>query len=321
MFPNYLILTPDGVGSTYLQRALTVYLNCAGIEYWNTHELLNGLRLENGNLYKDQSLNYTQSTSKICQLLLESKCNLVSRIANYHINTRLKHKQEDYGKLYNTCNLKFNKILYCTRDPFEYALSWSIRWNTKVLNVYSIAERIDVHSEDTKQTIDINYFYKKLQDYVSYEYWVNDNFNISQSVKYNELHRNVDQVLQEITGLDYSTSNYLGVSLQDFSLFRYKASLYKQTQDRKHLQGMNNHKVAGYLKVKRIAHDLISKKQLVNTIPVKMNTLQDKQNRITNFDDAVDMYNTWATGTNDHPQLTQQIIKNRILEEDIIYAA
>ena len=26
---NYLILTPDGVGSTYLQRALTVHLQCA----------------------------------------------------------------------------------------------------------------------------------------------------------------------------------------------------------------------------------------------------------------------------------------------------
>ena len=40
---NYLILTPDGVGSTYLQRALTVYLQCADLDYWNTHELLNGL--------------------------------------------------------------------------------------------------------------------------------------------------------------------------------------------------------------------------------------------------------------------------------------
>lgn len=321
MFPNYLILTPDGVGSTYLQRALTVYLNCAGLKYWNTHELLNGLALENGNLYKDWSLKYSQSTSKICQLLLESKCNLVSRIARYHIDNRLYYEQDDYDQFYNTCNLKFNKILYCIRDPFEYALSWSIRNNTSVLNVYSVNERIDVHGEETKQTIDINYFYKKLQQYTRYEYWANDNFNISQPVKYKGLHTNVDQVLQQITGLNYSIRDHLGVSLQDFSLLRYKTSLYKQTQDKKYLQGMNNNKVAGCLKVNRIAHDLISKKQLVNTIPVKMNTLQDKQNRITNFDDAVDMYNTWATGTNGHPQLTQQIIKNRILEEDIIYAA
>ena len=50
---NFLILTPDGVGSTYLQRALTVYLNASGEEYFNTHELLNGLSLDlNMNLYK-----------------------------------------------------------------------------------------------------------------------------------------------------------------------------------------------------------------------------------------------------------------------------
>ena len=49
---NFLVLTPDGVGSTYLQRALTVYLQSAELDYWNTHELLNGLTVEDGNLYK-----------------------------------------------------------------------------------------------------------------------------------------------------------------------------------------------------------------------------------------------------------------------------
>ena len=44
---NFLVLTPDGVGSTYLQRALTVYLNASGKEYYNSHELLNGLELDN----------------------------------------------------------------------------------------------------------------------------------------------------------------------------------------------------------------------------------------------------------------------------------
>lgn len=88
-----------------------------------------------------------------------------------------------------------------------------------------------------------------------------------------------------------------------------------------YLQGMNNIKVAGCLKVDRLSRDLTSTKKLPSSLPIKMNTLQDKQKRVTNFDDAVDMYNTWAIGTNGHPQLTQQIIKNRISEEDIIYAA
>ena len=67
---NFLVLTPDGVGSTYLQRALTVYLNISGDDYYNTHELLNGLLLDNdGNLFKKMQ-GYCQSLSEICKLFL-----------------------------------------------------------------------------------------------------------------------------------------------------------------------------------------------------------------------------------------------------------
>ena len=58
---NFLVLTPDGVGSTYLQRALTVYLQCANLDYWNTHELLNGLEIKDGNLYKNWAGKYNQT--------------------------------------------------------------------------------------------------------------------------------------------------------------------------------------------------------------------------------------------------------------------
>ena len=37
---NYLILTPDGVGSTYLARALTVYLQSVDLDYWNTNDTI-----------------------------------------------------------------------------------------------------------------------------------------------------------------------------------------------------------------------------------------------------------------------------------------
>jgi len=72
MLSNYLILTPHGVGSTYLQRALTVYLNSAELDYWNTHELLNGLSLLEGNLYNEEleySQRYSQTIPEICELL------------------------------------------------------------------------------------------------------------------------------------------------------------------------------------------------------------------------------------------------------------
>ena len=150
---NFLVLTPDGVGSTYLQRALTVYLNASGAVYYNTHELLNGLMLDHyGNLHKRMK-GYSQPLSEICELLEINKAKIISRLALYHIDGRLagrnpippkgieinpkwcgreileRNKKEDYKFFYDVCNHTFGKKIYCTRDPFEYALSWGIRTN------------------------------------------------------------------------------------------------------------------------------------------------------------------------------------------------
>ena len=45
---NYLILTPDGVGSTILQRLITMTLYMEKHNVMNTHELTNGIEIQNG---------------------------------------------------------------------------------------------------------------------------------------------------------------------------------------------------------------------------------------------------------------------------------
>jgi hypothetical protein len=50
-----------------------------------------------------------------------------------------------------------------------------------------------------------------------------------------------------------------------------------------------------------------------------MNTLADKRSRITNFNQAVDTYNTWASNSNRHAIVTEEIISNRIDTERLIY--
>lgn len=316
--PNYLILTPDGVGSTYLQRALTVYLHSAKLDYWNTHELLNGLSQYNGSLYKNFDLGYSQSVSKICELLQSTSNSLVSRIAQYHVINRLDEKEkENYQQFYNTCNKKFDKIFYCTRDPFEYALSWSIRNNTNVLNVYSIKERVSVHGEDIKQTLDLEYFNRKLEQYSAYEYWAKDNFNITRAVNYDDIHGDVDGMMKELTGLDHDVQHRFGISLQDYSTVRYMTSMYMQTKDKQYL--FHKNKTKGVMELKRFIQSLVPHK-LPNEIPVKMNTMQDKQKRVLNFDDAVEVYNKWTTTTNSHMPISQEDIAQRISTESKIYA-
>jgi hypothetical protein len=316
--PNYLILTPDGVGSTYLQRALTVYLHSAGLDYWNTHELLNGLDLLDGNLYKDFNLGYSQTIPEICELLQSTSNSLVSRIAQYHVIYRSNEKgKENYQQFYDACNKKFDKIFYCTRDPFEYALSWSIRNNTNVLNVYDIKERISVHGEDVKQTLDLEYFNQKLEQYSAYEYWAEDNFNITRAVDYDDNHRDVDSMMKELTGLDHDVEDRFGVSLQDYSTVRYMTSMYMQTKDKQYL--FNKNKTTGVMKLKRFIQRLVPDK-LPSEIPVKMNTMQDKQKRVLNFNDAVEVYNKWTSTTNSHMPISQQDIARIISTESKIYA-
>ena len=319
MLPNYLILTPDGVGSTYLQRALTVYLHSAELDYWNTHELLNGLGLSEGNLYKDWSKQYSQTIPEICGLLESTSNSLVSRIAQYHITGRLENKKENYQQLYDACNKKFDKIFCCTRDPFEYALSWSIRNNTDVLNVYSVKERINVHGEDIKQTLDLEYFNQKLKEYSAYEYWAKDNFNITRAVNYDDNHSDVDSMMKELTGLDHNVKDRFGVSLQDYSTVRYMASMYTQTKNKKWIPKKN--KCKGVFEIHDFIRQLVlDYNKLPTTIPVKMNTMQDKQNRVINFDDAVEVYNKWSTTTNSHMPISQEDIAQKISTESKIYA-
>ena len=315
---NYLILTPDGVGSTYLQRVLTVYLNCAGKKYWNTHELLNGLSSQDGNLFKDSDIGYNQSVEEITQLITDSRNSIVSRIANYHIHGRLRTKQEDYTQLYNVCNKKFDQIFYCTRDPFEYALSWSIRRETNVRNVYSVDERIDVHNINRYRNIDLLYFNEKLKEYGEYEYWAKDNFNVTQGGEYDSLHQDVDNVMKDITGLDHSVQKSHGVSLQDYSRIRYLSSMYKQTKD-----PVYSFDCQSIMEDLCNLHSFIDRlnncKQMPSRIPIKSNTMSDKLEKVLNFNKALDKYNTWASKTNRHPVITQEHIAKKITNESRIY--
>ena len=70
---NYLILTPDGVGSTILQRILTMNLYLENVKVKNTHELLNGLSIVDGVAEKKWDPNYGQSLQEIKKIFPGSK--------------------------------------------------------------------------------------------------------------------------------------------------------------------------------------------------------------------------------------------------------
>ena len=326
---NFLVLTPDGVGSTYLQRALTVYLNSSGSDYYNTHELLNGLELTEDNALCKIMMSYTQSIEEIVELIQKNQVNIISRLAQYHVEHRLagkwvtrkrvideapnpeiseRNKLEDYSIFYDTCRNSYDKLIYCTRDPFEYALSWCIRSMTGKLNVYSIKERVETHGEDSSYDIDLDFFLSKLDQYKRYIYWVKDNFPNAVEVQYDDIHQDIDTVLSNISGKDYRMFDTWDFSLQDYSTMIYKVSK---------VYNKNVHYSDNLLEYQSL---LVSQKKLFRSgMPIKMNTLRDKSKSVTNFMSSLDTYNKWATSSNEYPELSEDQILNKIEREEQIY--
>lgn len=314
---NYLVLTPDGMGSTYLQRLLTVYLNLAGYDYTNTHELLNGLELIDGGLKKNFSFEYSQSVEEIVNLLKANTSNIVSRVADYHVRRRQGGRPEDYRSFYEQCNEVFPVQIMCMRDPFEYALSWGIRHISGKLNVYSIRERIDTHPENIKYDVNRDFFSMKLKNYSNYIYWCKDNFNITHVVNYNDLQSDGDEILKNITGLDRNFSEIAGISIEDYNKVFYNASLSLQTGNKDLIPNIDL--VMKVVKLRSYQNELINARRLISVIPHKMNTLADKSKKVQNFNTLIEVYNNWAENRNDVETISFEQIENQILKENQIY--
>lgn len=313
---NYLVLTPDGVGSTYLQRSLTVYLNFAGLDYTNTHELTNGLELVDGVLRKNFDYGYSQTMGNIVELLNENQANLVSRIAQYHIVQR-KDSTSECDRFYKTCNHIFDTIIMCERDPFEYALSWGIRNITDKLNTYSIDEQIETHHTGKMYNVDLNFFRSKLQQYGNYIYWAKDNFNINKTVAYNNLINNHTNTLQYITDMSYDITEDYNINFTEYSNVLYNTAKFLSTRDERFL--VDCHKGLSTVKLYIAIKKLVDKQKIISTIPLKMNTLSDKKSKTSNFTEVVSSYNEWASKNNQFLPVTDEQIEQSIEKENRIY--
>lgn len=316
---NYLILTPDGVGSTYLQRALTVHLNSVGLNYYNIHELLNGIECINSCVIKNFDFGYTQSLTDIKLELEKNTASIVSRLSDYHVYSRLEQKltsdtEADYEKFYEFCNEYHDRIFYCTRDPFEYALSWSIRKISKAYNVYNIDRRIQVHGQDQKFNIDLEYFNTKLNQYYTYEKWVSKYFPNAIKVNYDNLNYDTDSVIENLTNVKSNISERFGVTLDQYSKILYNISLKKQ-ESYKESTDFEYKKIK---KLQQYVQKLIEENKLVTGIPIKMNTLLEKQQKVTNFENSISIYNNWAS-INNYLLIDKNKIAEKIKREQEIY--
>lgn len=287
---NYLILTPDGVGSTILQRLITITLYIEGQNVLNTHELTNGIELQNGVASKNFDLKYTQSLDEITNILQQSQTqtSLVSRLAKYHLDNR-KDSADHCKEFYKFLNAHFEKKIMCVRENiFEYAMSWSIRNSSGITNVYNKEDRTKISLVDK---VDEKYFISKCKQYVEYMIWLEHNFPNVEQVSYENLIKHADTVMQQLTGYKNTFINKFGLPLNiilanEYSFLRNKSKINFTNIESKALARYRN-----------LCNQMI-KGNIIHGIPLKNTTLSDKKKQIKNFDVCLDKFYKFAKNHN-----------------------
>jgi hypothetical protein len=193
---NVLILTPDAVGSTLLQRLITIYMQFCHYDrpVINLHELTNGLVKYHNATFDQEVLGkksgkwgYYQSLEQIVELLSSVNHYKTSRLAHYHLQNR-QDSVADLVPFYQYLNENFY-IISCRRhNVFEHALSWCLSKVTKKLNVYSGAEKIDSFFDLYRNGIDIdpNSLLQTLNAYKNYVQWCDNHFDVANYFYYEE---------------------------------------------------------------------------------------------------------------------------------------
>jgi len=292
---NFLILTPDGVGSTMLQRHITMALALENVTVMNTHELTNGLEIKNDvAVHKDIS-SYEQTLRTIIDIIKSSDKNttLVSRLAKYHMDARNDSKK-DSEDFYEFVNSHYSKKIMCVRENiFEYAMSWSIRQKSGVLNVYKKEDRQKVLNVTD---VDEDFFVKKCQHYVDYHSWITTHFPDVQTISYENMVKDSDRILADLLGYENTYEKYFGMCLSSLVLNEYEWLRSLDKKQTKDLTQLEKKAVAKY-RVKGYTFSKIDK-TIVEGVPIKNTTLADKKLQIKNFDNCLNKFYKFAKNHN-----------------------
>ena len=268
---NYLLLSFGGTGSTILQRLITMTYHLENIKITNTNDIITKfLELdENNNIKRNWKIQYGQTLQEI-QTVLE-KANkdtaLVSRVSKNHVDARQDNKQDLLN--FNTFINKFyDKKIFCVRENvFELAMSLAIKGKSGVYNVFDDNHR-KIASEVSE--VDERYFIQKIDEYL-------DNFARADIVSYEDLITNTDDVLSNITGYKDTLKKYFGLPMSEILRIHHKD---------KNLSSDQADALALY---KELCATLI-KNGTLREVPIKNSSLQDKKNRIQNFDRCLKIF-------------------------------
>jgi len=222
---NVLILTPDAVGSTLLQRVLTVYMQFHDFDQpvINLHELTNGLVKSYSADFNREILSkpigggdtwgYFQSLEEIVKILESVDHYKTARVAEYHMRGR-KDRHGQQVQFYRYLNDNFYIISCRRQNVFEHALSWELNKITKRLNVYSAGEKVQTFLNLYRDRVDIDPggLLQGLENYKIYLKWCDDHFQISSHFNYEQ---DVPNIENYVLGLPVFAAQQKRVSWYD----------------------------------------------------------------------------------------------------------
>jgi hypothetical protein len=224
---NVLILTPDAVGSTLLQRMLTIYMQFHDFNrpVINLHELTNGLasyyspefNQELVSKHKVKEWGYHQSLEQVVKLLSSVDHYKTSRLAHYHL-IRRGDPIEQQIPFYNYLNENFYVVACRRENVFEHAVSMTLNTVTKKLNVYDVYEKIETFFDLYKSgvTLDVTVFESQLDAYKNYLAWSQQYFDIGSYFRYEQ---DIPRLEQYILNLPvFAKQNKLETWIKKFGL-------------------------------------------------------------------------------------------------------
>ena len=306
---NILIVTPDRVGSTLLQRLTTIYayFNNASqpVPAINIHELSNGIveqysdKFQTTILGKESSKwGYYQSLPQITELLMASKTPIIARLAKYHLDARQDSKI-DQMKFYEFLNENFFIISARRFNVFEQAISWCIYGESKKLNVHSIKEKEETYQNLYKygMTVDPYVLQKHLQKYVDYENWVERHFNVSSHFYYDKDFENIENYILSLNPFAHiknkkTWEDFCGLDFHKWNKIHYLSTTRKSNVKLRDLY--TSPEINQYIQSKQKIQELQNDDIIPNGVPYKLQTLKEKSSIINNFEECVDVYRSWS---------------------------
>ena len=284
-----LILTPDGVGSTFLQRTMTAMYRLNGTPVKNIHELQTGMQwYDTGGIKKELAPKGNPQSLKEIQNILEKTNEDIIAVCAPRDN-RL-HPDKDKQEFYKFCNEFFDTKIACFRkNVFEYALSWSIRNKTAITNTYSIEDKKKVQQP---KSVDINFFRTKCDHYISYLFWLDEFFENYKKVWYEDIVNDADQVLQGLTGKNNVWQDQFGITLNEFIKFEY--DMLQDYIDKNDIEKhYKDDKFKKFVHVRKYFKELEGAEVLTRTLPIKNTSLELKRKIVLNYEQCQREYDNF----------------------------